>query len=76
MNVKCAKSNMVPGRYYVSICNYSLFVSKERDILLKATERWLSHYTFSVKTFLLVNVSKVAYIVILHKNVNFGASVS
>lgn len=43
MNVKCAKSNMVPGRYYVSICNYSLFVSKDRDILLKATERWLSH---------------------------------
>ena len=36
MNVKCARSNMVPGRYYLSICSYSLFVSKERDFLLQA----------------------------------------
>ena len=35
---------MVPDRYYVSICSYSLFVSKERDFLLKATEKWLSHF--------------------------------
>ena len=60
MNVKCAKSNMVPGRYYVSICNYSLFVSKDRDIL-KATERWLSHFLhFLSQDFSLVNISKVA----------------